>query len=155
MGLSKRHKFSIILDNIEKYEDVTPPPFIAVQLGKKCQQTYAFIDLGADGNTILYELFRKLEDVKLIETDAVFQAYMGHKTRAFGMCKLELNVSELICGDKFFVTLPKMQDVSIILERTWQRKYNCFLNWNCRLAHCQSVDNQLWVPFMRTKCNLC
>ena len=56
-GLSKCHKFSIIIDNIKKDEDKTPPPFIAVQLGKKCQQTYAFIDFGGDGNTISYELF--------------------------------------------------------------------------------------------------
>ena len=76
------------MDDNDKDEDVTPPPFIAIQLGKACRQTYAFIDSGADGNTISYELFRKLEDVKLIEMDVVFQAYMGHTTRAFGMCKL-------------------------------------------------------------------
>ena len=86
-------------------------------MGKEWIETYAFIDSGADSNTILYELFRKLEDVKLIETDVVFQAYTGHTTRAFGMCKLDLNVSELICGEKFFVTLPEMQDVPIILGR--------------------------------------
>ena len=34
MGLSKRHKFSIIIDNIEKHKEETPPPFIVVQLGK-------------------------------------------------------------------------------------------------------------------------
>ena len=132
MGLSKHHKFNIITNEIEKDEDETTPPFIAVQLGKERQQTYAFIDSGADGNTILYELFRKLEDVKLIEIDVVFQTYTGHTTKAFGMCKLDLNVSELICRDKFFVTLPEMQDVLTILERTWQRKYNCFLNWSCK-----------------------
>ena len=108
MGLSKRHKFNIITDNIEKDEDVTPPPFIAVCLEKECRQTYAFIDSRVDGNTILYNLFRRLADVKLIETNAVFEAFIVHTTRAFGMCKLDLNVSELICGDKFFVTLPKM-----------------------------------------------
>ena len=124
MGLSKRHKFTIKTDNSEKNEDETPPPFIAVELGKECRQTYAFIDSGTDGNTILYELFKKLEDMKLIEIEAIFQAYMGHNTREFGLCKLDLNVSELICGDKFFVTLPEMQDVPIILERTWQTKYN-------------------------------
>ena len=79
-------------------EDVTPPPFIAIWLGKECQQTYAFIDFGENGNTISYELFGKLEDVKVIETNSVFQAYTGHTTREFGMSKLELNVSELICG---------------------------------------------------------
>ena len=66
------------------------------------------------------------------------------------MCKLELNVSELIYADKLFVTLPEMQDVPIILGRTWQRKYNCFLDWNCRLAHCQSAHNQLWVSLQES-----
>ena len=145
---SKRHK---AIDNIEMDEEKTSPPFIAVQLGKECWQTYAFIDSGGDGNTISYKLFRKLEDVKLLAPGAVLQDYMGHTTRSFGICKLELNVSELICGDKFFVTLPNMQDVSIILGRTWQRKYNCFLDWNYRLAHCQSADNQLWVPFYKNQ----
>ena len=128
IGLSKHHKFKIIIDDRKKDEDKTLSPFIAVQLGNEQQQTYALIDSRADGNTISYVLFRKLKDVKLIEIDAMFQAYTGHTTRSFGMCKLYLNVSELICGDKFFVTLPKMQDVPIILGQMWQRKYNCFLN---------------------------
>ena len=58
MGLSKRHKFAIITAENEKDEDETPPPFIAIKLGKERQQPYAFIDSGADGNTILYKLFR-------------------------------------------------------------------------------------------------
>ena len=49
--------------------------------------------------------------MKLIEIDAVFQADIGYQIQAFCMCKLDLNVSELICGDKFFVTLLEMQDV--------------------------------------------
>ena len=57
--------------------------------------------------------------MKLIETNAMFEAYTGHKMQASGMCKLDLNVSQLICGDKFFVTLPEMQDVPIILGCTW------------------------------------
>ena len=89
----------------------------------------------------MYELFWKLQDVKLIETDVVFQAYTGHTTRAFGMCKLDLNVSELIYGDKVFVTLPEMHNVPIILGRIWQRKYNDFLDWSCKVAHCQSANN--------------
>ena len=35
MGLSKHHKFNIITNNIEKDEDITPPPSIAIQLGKE------------------------------------------------------------------------------------------------------------------------
>ena len=111
MGLSKHHKFGIIIDDTKKDKDKKLPSFIAVQLGKECQQTYAFRDSRSDGNTILNELFWKLKDVKLIKINAVFQAYTTHTTRAFGMCKLELNVSELIYGDKFFVTLLEMQDL--------------------------------------------
>ena len=132
LGLSKRHNFNIIIDESKKDKVKTPPPFIAAQLKKERQQTYTFIDFGADGNTILYELFRKLKDVKLIEIDVVFQAYTSHTTRAFGMCKLDFNVSELICGYKIFVTPPKMHDVSIILGCTWQKKYDSFFDWNCR-----------------------
>ena len=124
MGLSKHHKFRIITNDIEKDKEETPPPFIAIQVGQERRETYAFIDSKANGNTISYELFRKLKDVTLIKIDAVLQTYIGHTTRAFGMCKLELNVSELKCGDKFFVTLPEMQDVPIILKHMWQRNYN-------------------------------
>ena len=146
LGLSKRYKFTITMTNTEDEEDKTPPPFIAVQVGQEKLQTYAFIDSGADGNTISYELFKQIKNLHLSDTDAVFRSYTGHMTRALGMCKLELNVSELICGDKFFVTLPDMQDEPIILGRTWQRKYNYFIDWSQRLAHCQSSDNRVWVP---------
>ena len=95
----------------------------------------------ADGNTIFYEMFKTLKNIHLKDTDAVFRSYTGHMTRALGMCKLDLNVSKLICGDKFFVTQPKMQDEPVILGRMWQRKYNCFIDWPQRLAHCQSFEN--------------
>ena len=149
MGLSKRHKFSIMTVDSEKDEDETPPPFIEVQLGKEQIETYAFIDFGVDRNTISYELFQTLNNVNLIDIDDVFQAYTSHTTKAFGMCKLDLNVSKLICGDKFFVTQPEMQDELIILGQMWQRKYNYFFDWNCRLALYQSVDNCLWVPLQQ------
>ena len=44
---------------------------------------------------------------------------------------------------------PYLQDVLIILGYTWKRKYNCFLDWNCKLAHCQSANNQLWMPLQQ------
>ena len=55
MGLSKRYKFTITMTNNGDDEDKTPPPFIAVKMGQERLQTYAFIDSGADGNTISYE----------------------------------------------------------------------------------------------------
>ena len=67
MGLSKCDEFNIITDDMEKDKDKTPSSFITIQF-----QTYTFIDSRADGNTISYELFQKLKDVKLIETNAVF-----------------------------------------------------------------------------------
>ena len=66
------------------------------------------LDSKADGNTISYELFKTLENIHLKDIDVVFQSYTGHMTQAFGMCKLDFNVSELIFGDKFFVTLSKI-----------------------------------------------
>ena len=57
--------------------------------------------------------------MNLKDIDAMFQSYTDATTQALGMCKLDLTVRELIYVDKFFVTFPKMQDVLIILERTW------------------------------------
>ena len=39
MVLSKRHNFNIITNDSKKDKDKTPPPFMAIQLGKERQQT--------------------------------------------------------------------------------------------------------------------
>ena len=121
-------------------EEETPQPFIAVCIRKEEIQTYAFIDSEADRNTISYELYTKLQDAQLTQTDAVFEAYTSHQTKAFGCCALPMFVNEVTCGDKFFVTQAGMQDVPIILGRSWQRRHNCFFNWERKLVHCQSSD---------------
>ena len=106
MGLSKHHKFNIITTKNEDDKDKIPPPFITVvQFGIERVKEYAFIDSRLDGSTISYELLKTLKNVYLKDINVVFQSYTCHKTRVFGVCKLDLDVSELICGDKFFVTL--------------------------------------------------
>ena len=69
---------------------------------------------------------------------------------ALGMYNIHLCVSKLICREKFFVTYSNLQDVPIILVSSWQNKYNCFLEWQCRLAHCKCA-NRLWVPLCQPK----
>ena len=146
-GVTKRQKFKIIEENVKQdLEEETPQPFIAIRIIKEEIQTYTFIDFGADGNTISYELYTKLQGAQLTQTNVVFEAYTGHQTKALGCCKLNMFVNELICGDKFFVTQAGMQDVPIILGRSWQRRHNCFFNWERKLVHCQSSDLKLWVP---------
>ena len=105
-------------------EEKTPQPFIAIYIGKGGFQTYAFINSGVDGNTISFMLYTKLQDAQLTLTDAVFEAYTSHQTKALRFCALRMFVSELNCGDKFFVTQDRMQDVPLILGRTWQRQHN-------------------------------
>ena len=146
--ISKCYKFTLVEEDAnESLDDETPPPFIAVKISKERLPTYAFIDSRVDGNTISYKLFQKLKNVNLKETNAMFKYFTGHTTKAQGVCEMLLHVSELICGDKFFVTQVGMQDVPLILGRTWQHKHNCFFNWEKRLVHCQSADdNRLWVP---------
>ena len=78
MGLSKCHKFSIIIADNDKDDDETLPLLIAVQLGQEQKETYAFIDYRADVNTIFHELFQTLKKVNLIDIDAVFQDYISH-----------------------------------------------------------------------------
>ena len=57
-GVSKRYKYMLIKEGAnDALDDETPPPFIAVQIGKERFPTYAFIDSRVDGNTISYELF--------------------------------------------------------------------------------------------------
>ena len=128
-----------------------PQPIIAMQLGNECLRTYVFIDFGADGNTISYELFTQLKNIELRETRVVFWSYIGHTVKALGMCSIQLCVSELICRDKFFITKEKLQDVPIILKHSWQKKYNCFFDWQCRLAHSQSANDHLWCHYINQR----
>ena len=77
--VTKCQKFKIIEENVDQHlEEETPQPFIAVRVGKEEIQTYAFIDSGADKNTISYELYTKLQDAQLTQIDAMFEAYTGH-----------------------------------------------------------------------------
>ena len=144
-GISKRHKFSIL--EIENDEE-TPQPFIAVQIGNERKRTYAFIDSGADGNTISYELFKELGNIELKETKAVFKSYTGHMNNAHGVCDLTLFVSELMCGDKFYVTQVKMQDVPIILWTHMAKKVQLLLQLGEKISSLskhgqQTVDTSL------------
>ena len=135
-----------LLRGEEELEEETPQPIITIQVGEEQLVTQAFIDSGAYGNTISNELYKQLKDVELHETTTVLKLFSGHKTKPHGVCMLQVFFDELSCGDKFFVTQVGLQDVPIILSRTWQRKHNCFFNWEKKLVHCQSTDNKLWVP---------
>ena len=98
-GVIKCHKFKIIEENVDQdLEEETPQPFIAIRVGNKEIQTYAFIDSGADGNTISYELYTKLQDAQLTQTDAIFEAYTCHQTKALGCCALRMFFNELNWG---------------------------------------------------------
>ena len=78
-GISKQYKFTLVMEETnESFVDETPPPFINVQVGEERLPTYAFIDSGADGNTISYELFQQLPYVRLKETKAMFKSFTGH-----------------------------------------------------------------------------
>ena len=75
-GVTKRRKFKIIKEDVDQdLEEETPQPLIAICTGDEKIQTYAFIDSGADGNTISYELYTKLHNTQLKQTNVVFQEY--------------------------------------------------------------------------------
>ena len=123
----KIHKLNLHKDD-ELLEEDVPQPIILIQIGLERKIVKALIDTGLDCNTISYDLFQTLNDVALQPTNVVLRSFTSHITHPKGMCKLMVHVERLNCGDKFFVTQAEMQDVSIILGRTWQKKYNCFLN---------------------------
>ena len=78
-GVTKHRKFKIIQDNMDQdLEEETPQPFIVVCTRKEELQIYAFIDSKANGNTISYELYTRLKDAQLTQSNTVFQAYMSH-----------------------------------------------------------------------------
>ena len=136
----KIHKLNLHEEDELLNEDV-PQPIILIQIGLERKLVKALIDTGSDCNTISYELFHTLNDVALQPTHAVLRSSTSHTTQPKGVCKLMVHVERLSCGDKFFVTQTEMQDVSIILGRTWQKRYNCFFNWKNNLVHCQSGND--------------
>ena len=143
-GISKRFRFEIKDDEQEE----TPQPFIEVQFQNREISTFALSDTGANGNTMSYEFFRTLTNVDLQHTNAHFQTFTKQITGAKGVCEVQMYVSELTCGDKFFVTQPLMQDIPILLGRSWQQKHNCFFNWERQWVYCQSQQNRIWVPLL-------
>ena len=146
-GIGKWYKIGFLCNEQDKTGrrvKETPLPFIEINVANQIQ-THAFIDTGVDGNTISHELFESLHDIDFTETNTQFQDYPGHTAPAFGLCKLPIFVKELICGDEFFVTQPKLQDVPVILGRTWQMRYNCYFNWCKKTVHCELADRHIWV----------
>ena len=49
----------------EELEEKTSQPIITIQVGEERLVTQAFIDSGADKNTISYELYKQLKGVEL------------------------------------------------------------------------------------------
>ena len=78
-----------------------------------------------------------MSDVKLTPTIVHFKDYSGHLAPAFGKCVIKMFVKGLTFGDEFFVTQPNLQDVPLILGRTWQQRYNCSINWASQTVSCR------------------
>ncbi len=96
-GILKRFRFEIKDNEPEN----TPQPFIEVQFQNREISTFALIDTGANGNTMSYEFFQTLANVDLHHTNAHFQMFTNQITC---VCEVQMFVSELTCGDKFFIT---------------------------------------------------
>ena len=136
-------------DEEELLDEVIPPPIITIQIGNEQKLVQALIDIGSDCNTISKDLFDQLEGIGLLPTNAILRLFIAYTTIPRGICNLVVYVDDLSCRDKFFVTHLDLQDVLVILGRTWQKRCNCFFNWKNNLVHCQISNNQLWVPLQR------
>ena len=88
----------------DELKEKTPQPIITIQVGEERLVTQAFIDSGADRNTMSYELYKQLKGVELHKTTTTFKSFTGHKTKPHRVCMLQVFVDEPTCGDKFFVT---------------------------------------------------
>ena len=93
-----------LLRGEEELDEEIPQPIITIQVGEERLVTQAFIDSGADGNTISYEFYKQLKGVEIHKTTTTFKSSTGHKTKPHGVCMLPIFVDELTCGNKFFVT---------------------------------------------------
>ena len=86
----------------------TTLPLIEVELSKERKVIHAFLDTGADENTISYEVFACLNDVKLTPTKVHFKDYSGNLAPTLGRCVIKMFVQGLTSGDEFFVTHPNL-----------------------------------------------
>ena len=64
MGLSKCHNFSIINDEKDDDEEM-PQTFIVINIRKDWVLNFVFIDSRKDSNTIPYEFFKQLKNLKI------------------------------------------------------------------------------------------
>ena len=109
-------------DEKELLDEVIPPPIVTIQIGNEWKLVQALVDIGLDCNTISKYLFEQLEGIALLPTNAILRLFTAHTTKPRGICNFVVYVDELSCRDKFFVTQSDLQDVSLILGRTWQKK---------------------------------
>ena len=77
-----------LLRGEDKMEEDTPQPIISIQVGEERLVTQAFIDSGANENTISYELYKQLKGVELKETTTTFKSFTSHNTKPHGVCML-------------------------------------------------------------------
>ena len=85
-------------------EEKAPRPIIIVQLGDKRVVTHAFIDSGANCNTISYKFFQQLGGHKLHNSRVLIRSFMGQNIQVQGSCELPLFVDEIMYKDMFMVT---------------------------------------------------
>ena len=77
-----------LLRGEDELEEETPQPIITIQVGEEKLVTEAFINSGADGNTISYELYKQLKGVELHKTTTTFKSFTGQKVKLHGVCVL-------------------------------------------------------------------
>ena len=88
-----------LLRGEDELEEETPQPIITIQVGEERLVMQAFIDSGANGNTISYELYMQLKGVELHKTTTKFKLFTNHTTKPHGVCMLQVFADELSCGD--------------------------------------------------------
>ena len=73
-----------LLRGEDKLEEETPQPIITIQVGEERLVTQAFIDSGANGITMSYELYKQLKGVEIQKTTTTFKSFIGQKIKQYG-----------------------------------------------------------------------
>ncbi|MCO5581536.1 hypothetical protein L7F22_035422 [Adiantum nelumboides] len=123
------------ITTIDKDEDCLDP-YILTELGDKPLTLHALVGSGAHLNTISWDVYQRLPEVKVQPKERIFLGFNGTESKSPGFVTLMVYVKGSPCSHNFFVLPSESPANQIILGTPCQRKYKAYIHW---------AENQVFV----------
>ncbi|MCO5585801.1 hypothetical protein L7F22_039737 [Adiantum nelumboides] len=116
------------ITTIDEDEDCLDP-YILTKLGDKRLTLHALVDSGTHLNTISWDVYQRLPEVKVQPKERIFIGFNGTESKSPGFVTLMVYVKGSPCPHNFFVLPLESPANQIILGTPWQRKYEAYIHW--------------------------